>query len=462
MLQSEPGLHKHDHAQRRWAHHIGGFMKQSQDYSKHILKNGLTVLLVPMPSVKSATVLAFVNTGSRYEPAKWGGISHFLEHMVFKGTAKYPTSKELAEAVDAVGAEFNAFTGKEYTGYYVKSSSNHIPLALDVVSDMLLTPRLLDEDLQREKGVIIEEMNMYADTPARHIGDVFEQLMFAGSDLGRDIIGTKKTVMNLQRNDFVSYMKEWYGLGNVVLTIAGDATALANKNLMKQIEEAFSKTSDTSDRQNGGARQYGKVLSAGSTLHIEYKKTEQAHFVMAVPGLERGHKDRFVLGVLSSLFGGNMSSRLFTEVREKRGLCYYVRSDGDSYHDVGSFGASAGVDPKRVDEAVKVVREEFYALADHTGSKRVTDDEVRRAKDYLTGKTILDFEDSESIANYYGSKQLLEGKVVTQAEALAKIAAVTPEDVRRVASELITNDAKLYFAMIGPFKDEVRFEKVLK
>ena len=183
---------------------------------------------------------------------------------------------------------------------------------------------------------------------------------------------------------------------------------------------------------------------------------------MAVPGFERGHKDRFVLGVLSALFGGNMSSRLFTEVREKRGLCYYVRSDGDSYHDVGSFGASAGVDPSRVDEAIRVVKEEFYALADHSGSKRITDDEVRRAKDYLTGKTILDFEDSESIANYYGSKQLLEGKVTTQAEALAKIAAVTPEDVRRVASALITNDAKLYFAMIGPFKDEERFEKILK
>ncbi|HKY74194.1 MAG TPA: pitrilysin family protein [Patescibacteria group bacterium] len=433
---------------------------QKQDYTKHVLKNGLTVLLIPMTGVSSATVLAYVNTGSRYEPAQWGGISHFLEHMVFKGTAKYPTPKALAEAVDAVGAEFNAFTSKEYTGYYVKSASKHIPLALDVISDMLLTPRLLEEDLQREKGVIVEEMNMYADTPARHIGDVFEQLMFAKSSLGRDIIGTKKTVSAMNRDHFVSYLKQWYGPGNMVVTIAGDATALSRPSLLKTVEEAFSKTSaDTANRENGGKRVIGNVLSQGGKLQIEYKKTEQAHFIMAVPGLLRKDPNKFTLGALSVLFGGNMSSRLFTEVREKRGLCYYVRSDVDSFHDAGVFGAAAGVDPNRVDEAVKVVHEEFYALASG-GSKAITDAEVTRAKDYLTGKTVLDFEDSESVANYYGSKQLLEGKVTTRQEALEKIAAVQPDAVRALAKKLLS-DTPMYFAMIGPFKDKERFQKLL-
>jgi predicted Zn-dependent peptidase len=278
--------------------------------------------------------------------------------MVFKGTENYPTPKALAEAVDAVGAEFNAFTSKEYTGYYVKAASSHIPLALDVLSDMLLTPRLLEDDIEREKGVIIEELNMYEDTPARHIGDVFEQLMFAGSDLGRDIIGTKETIRGITRQNFVDYIAQWYGLGNMVVTIAGDADVLKKPSLLKEIDKAFSKKGDIGERKNGGKRILGNVLSKKSQVKIEHKKTEQAHFVMCVPGLERGHKDRFVLGVLSVLFGGNMSSRLFTEVREKRGLCYYVRADGDSYHDIGNFGASAGVDPKRVDEAVKVVREE--------------------------------------------------------------------------------------------------------
>ena len=413
-----------------------------------------------MKGVKSATVLAYVNTGSRYEPAEWSGISHFLEHMVFKATQKYPTPKALSQAVDAVGAEFNAFTSKEYTGYYVKSASAHINLALDVLSDMLLTPKLLEDDLKREKGVIIEEINMYQDMPARHIGDVFEQLLFAGSDLGRDIIGTKETVNGVTRENFLEYIQQWYGLGNMVVTIAGDANALKKKTLLSEIEKAFSKKSDSSDRQNGGKRAFGNVISSGKHLLIECKKTEQAHFIMSVPGVYRKDPYRYALGVLGVLFGGNMSSRLFTEVREKRGLCYYVRSDMDYYHDAGTFGAAAGVDPKRVEEAVKVVMEELFALANTTGSKKITAVEVKRAKDYLTGKTILDFEDSESIANYYGSKQLLEGKVTTQEEALAKISAVTLQDVQQVAKRLLDKKA-LYFAMIGPFESDEKFRKIL-
>jgi predicted Zn-dependent peptidase len=432
-----------------------------QGYDLHTLSSGLRVLLIPMKSVKSATVLLYVNTGSRYEPAKWGGISHFLEHMVFKGTAKYPTPRELSAAVDAVGAEFNAFTSKEYTAYYVKSASKDIGLSLDVVSDMFLTPTLKDDDLQREKGVIIEELNMYQDTPIRHIGEVFEQLMFKGNPMGRDIIGTKKTINALQRDDFVQYLKQWYGLGNVVLTIAGDDIALKDPALLKTIERCFSKTSDTSDRSNGGERKLGNVLSKDGYMNVEYKKTEQAHFVMAVPGLKRGSEDKYANSALSVILGGNMSSRLFTEVREKRGLCYYVRADGDTYHDVGSFGASAGVDPKRVEEAVKVVKDELFGLADSTGSRAITESELKRAKDFLIGKTVLDFEDSETVANYFGSKYLLEGKVMTIDEAIEKIRAVTLDDVQTLAKRLL-DPSQLYFAMLGPFKDSEKFEKILR
>src|SRR3989344_8779819 len=217
-------------------------------YLKNILSNGLTLLRIPMKGVQAVTVLALVNTGSRYEKPEWGGISHFLEHMVFKGTEKYPTAQDLAAAVDAVGAEFNAFTSKEYTGYYVKAASEHMPLAIDVVSDMLLTPTLRKDDLDREKGVIVEEINMYNDTPMRHIGDIFEQVLFAGSPLGRDIIGTKETVRGLSREDFVAYVKEWYGLGNVVLTVAGDATVVGGDSIVRDIEHAFSKKSDSRNR----------------------------------------------------------------------------------------------------------------------------------------------------------------------------------------------------------------------
>ena len=441
----------------------GSSHSPSSPYFKNILSNGLTLLCIPMKGVQSVTVLALVNTGSRYEKPAWGGISHFLEHMVFKGTEKYPTAQDLAAAVDAVGAEFNAFTSKEYTGYYVKAASEHMPLAIDVVSDMLLTPTLRKDDLDREKGVIVEEINMYNDTPMRHIGDIFEQVLFAGSPLGRDIIGTKETVRGLSREDFVAYVKEWYGLGNVVLTVAGDATVVGGDSIVRDIEHAFSKKSDTSNRKNGGKRAlktFTKKLFAGERVKVEYKKTDQAHFIMAVPGITRTDPQRYALEVLSAIFGGNMSSRLFTEVREKRGLCYYVRSDLDYYHDTGMFGASAGVDPTRVEEAIRVVREEFFHLLDTQGPRVITESELQRAKDYMTGSTILDMEDTKSVANHYGATQLLTGKTETVEEELEKIRAVQLADVRAIAKKLI-DEKRLYFVMIGPFEKQEKFAKLM-
>ncbi len=435
---------------------------QDIEYHKHVLKNGLTVLFIPMAGVRSATVLALANTGSRYEPEQWSGISHFLEHMVFKGTHSYPTAQDLAAAVDAVGAEFNAFTSKEYTGYYVKASSQHVKLAIDVVSDMVLTPTLRSEDLEREKGVIIEELNMYNDTPSRHIGNVFERLLFAKSSLGRDIIGTKETIRSLKREDFLKYMQQWYGLGNVVVTVAGDAQVLKSKQMMDWIEEAFQKPSDTK-RKNGGERNLGKPFPFKNhpKIYIEHKKTDQAHFILGVPGIKRTDKDRYALLVLSVLFGGNMSSRLFTEVREKRGLCYYVRSDMDFYQDTGMFGAAAGVDPSRVEEAVRVVKEELFHLLDTSGSRVITMQEIQRAKDFLTGKTLLDTEDTESVANFYGGNQLLSGEVKTYSQLIKEISRVKLEDVQAVAKRLIKKDL-VHFAMIGPFKTDAVFKKIIE
>jgi predicted Zn-dependent peptidase len=441
-------------------------MKTFRDvhFQKQVLKSGLTVVLVPVKGVESATVLVYVGTGSRYEPAKWAGISHFLEHMVFKGTKKFQTPQELSSVIDAVGAEFNAFTSKDTTAYYVKAASAHVNLALDVVSDMLLTPRLRTDDLEREKGVIIEEMNMYLDMPARNIGNIFEELMFAGSTLGPDVIGTKKTVKAIKREDFEEYIRQWYGLGNVVVTIAGDAEVVNAPDLIKRIEKYFGKRGDVVDRENGGKRVFNgeprRGLSLLERVRIDYKKTDQAHFIMAMPGLKHGHPDRFAASVLSALFGGYMSSRLFTEIREKRGLCYYVRSDLDSYHETGLFGASAGVDPLRVEEAVRVVREELEHLVDTTGERKITQAEVTRAKDYITGKIMLSLEDTENIANMYGSHQVLQGRIETVKEMLEGIDGVTLADVRRVANDLV-RIKELRFAMIGPFKDRKPFEKLL-
>jgi predicted Zn-dependent peptidase len=429
------------------------------NHFKTVLPSGLTVIRVPMPAVKSVTVLALVATGSRFEPAAWQGISHFLEHMVFKGTQKYPDSQALASAVDAVGAKFNAFTSKEYTGYYVKAASQHAGLALDVVSDQLLTPRLRQDDIDREKGVIIEEINMYADMPSAHIGNLFEQMVYSPSGLGHDVLGTKETVSSMTTDNFEAYLKQWYGLKNVVLILAGDDTVLNKEALLKEIDQAFHK----GNAKERNAEQFSQHLSqnpiSDQRLLVEFKQTEQAHFIMGFPGISRNHKSRHALSLLSVILGGNMSSRLFTEVREKRGLCYYVHSDTDFYHDCGLFGASAGVDPKRVMEAIKVTREEFLAVAN--GQKPLTALDLKTAKDYLMGKVIMDLEDSESVAQYFGMKQLLMGKIETPEELFAKFNAVTLEEIQTVAQHLIQPE-QLRLALIGPFKKPELFEAFIK
>ena len=416
--------------------------------------------------MKSITALALVNAGSRYEPEKWEGISHFLEHMVFKGTKKFPTALDLASTLDAVGAEYNAFTSKEYTGFYVKSASKDLDLALDVVSDMLMAPRLPAEDLEREKGVIVEEMNMYQDTPMRHIGDVFDQVLFTGTSLGKDVIGTKETVRSLQQKDFLSYLQTWYGAGNMVVVVAGDAEVVGKPDVAKKIDAYFSKAEDERS-DNGGKRVLLKPQNQKNTskavIRIDYKKTDQAHFMFGVKALVHDDPRRFALAVLSSLFGGNMSSRLFTEIREKRGLAYYVRSMTDSFHDTGSFGVWAGVDPLRVEEAIKVAKQELFYLAETNGARAITEKELQRAKDYLVGATVLGLEDTQSIASFYGMKYLLTKNIETPQEVLDRIKAVTLKEVQELADFLL-KDATLYFAMIGPFKqsDKQRFLEILK
>ncbi len=433
-------------------------------FKLHKLDNGLRLILIPMDGVASLTCLAMVGTGSRFELPKKAGISHFLEHMVFKGTERFPTARELASSVDEVGAEFNAYTSKEYTGYYVKAASAHVELAMDVVSDMLLTPKLREADLQREKGVIVEEIHMYEDTPTRHIGDLFENLMFDGSPLGRDIIGTEETVRSFGRSDFEDHLRTWYGLKNVVFVVAGDSGVVNSKNLLSKVEKLFTKKfakRETEDTQHYVKALAGSPVSKKNKLLVSYKDTQQAHFIMAFPGIKRTDDDRYALGVLSTLLGGNMSSRLFTEVREKRGLCYYVRADEDYYHETGIFGASAGVDPNRVDEAVSVVREQLMLLLDDQGQHAISEEEVSKAKSHIVGSTILQFEDPQAVAQFYAGGKLLQDSDETIEDKLKKLQAVSLEDVRKVAKRLVKSE-DLFFAVIGPYKDEARFEKLLK
>ncbi len=426
----------------------------------HQLSNGLSVITAPMKGVESLTVMLLANTGSRFEPIGKEGLAHFLEHMVFKGTKKYLTAQKLAATIDALGADFNAFTSHEYAGYYVKAAAKHLSTAVDVLSDMLLQPTLNEEDIEREKGVIVEEINMYHDQPASHVGNLFARMVYQGSGLGHDIIGTKDSVTAIKSADFRAFLSQWYGLGNLVLVLAGKAEVVESAETLKLVEEMFDKK--TEDRLEG-KQEITELLSddqlAKQRLHLEQRETQQAHFILAWPGINRTDERKYAAYVLSALMGGNMSSRLFTEVREKRGLCYYVRSTTDQFHDKGIFGVSAGVDPGRVEEAIQVSADEFHKLA--TGKQKLTKSELSRAQEYLIGKWALNMEDSDTMAQFVGLRQVLLGEIETVQEMMRKIQAVTLEEVNQVARELILpGEARL--ALIGPYDDQDKFGELIK
>ncbi|OGJ15593.1 MAG: hypothetical protein A2632_00150 [Candidatus Pacebacteria bacterium RIFCSPHIGHO2_01_FULL_46_16] len=419
----------------------------------------LSLLRVPMPAVASVTALIFANTGSRYEEKTEQGIAHFFEHMVFKGTKSFPSAQLLSSTIDTLGADFNAFTSKEYTGYYIKAASRHLPVALKALSEMLLSPLLKDEDIEREKSVIIEEMNMYHDTPMQYVSTLFDRLVFPDTGLGHDILGTKAVIRAMTRTQFVSFLNRWYGQGNVLLVLAGDATALLDPKLEAQIDSLFAgQASDRLPDKQVLTPYLNEQTLQPERLHIENRTTEQAHLILGWTGLERTHQDKHILTVLTTILGGSMSSRLFSEIREKRGLCYYVHADADFYHDVGIVGASAGVDPTRIEEALTVILKEFRALASH--EKPVTQEELTRAKEHLLGTMTLSLEDSQTVAQFYGMRQLLLNEIETPQQVQDKIQSVTLADVTRLAQSLY-QPGEQRLAVIGPFPDKTVFERFL-
>jgi predicted Zn-dependent peptidase len=420
-------------------------------FSQHTLSNGMRLVSVPMPSLNSVTVLAMVNVGSRYEDPKLAGISHFLEHLPFKGTKKYPSSLELAEAVDGVGGKHNAFTGKEYTGYWVKVASDKLELALDIVSDLLLQPLLPPQEIEKERGVIIEEINMYEDEPRAKVANLFDELVYQGSGLQGDVIGTKETVGGITLDDFKRHYQQWYAPQHVVVGVAGGVDQV---DLVQKVEQAFSKGEE---RTGGGQQSFGLPEQQSPRVHVFRKETEQAHFFLGYPSVSRKDPARWAQSIFATLLGGNSSSRLFNEIREKRGLAYYAYASMDLYHDAGSLYALEGVAIGKVEEAIKVTLDEFGRAA---SGEIITDKAVAAAKEYLIGKTTLDLEDSASMASFVVRKALLDGKAETVEDAIQKIKAVTVEEVKHVAARIL-NPQKLNLSLIGPFEDQETFTKLI-
>lgn len=420
-------------------------------FEKITLPNGLRIILAPNEGVESATTLVMVGAGSRYENEKNSGVSHFLEHMAFKGTKSRPTAREIASLIDGIGAESNAFTGKEITGYYIKSASDHVPLALDILSNMLTESLFKEEEITLEKGVIVEEINLYNDTPMRNIGNVYERLLYGDTPMGWDIAGKKETVTKFKRTDFIDYMNSLYSSDNMTVVVAGN---FKKEQILKEIRNKFSevKKFETIKPKTVNDSQDKPLVS------LVKKTTDQAHFALGVRtvGLS-DENDRYPLSVLGSILGGGMSSRLFYEVRERRGLSYYVRTTTDEYTDCGYMATFVGADPKRLEEAIKVVRDEYEKIV---SDGEITFEEVLKAKEYSKGHFILSLEDSQNVAVLYAMQEILEEKLETPDEILQKIEKVTIDDVKRVAKKYMDTKS-LSLAVIGNFDDKSKFEKLV-
>ncbi|MFC1790510.1 M16 family metallopeptidase [Patescibacteria group bacterium] len=419
------------------------------DHQKTTLRNGLQLVLVPMP-VESVTVLVGVGSGSRDEPAAKAGVSHFLEHMASKGTQKRPTPFAVTSLIDAIGGEQNAGTSKEFTEYYVKVAAKHLETAFDFLSDNLLHPLFPAAEIERERKVIIEEINMYKDLPMRSILDDFELLLYGNNALGRDISGSKQTVDQIKRRDFLAHLKKYYLPSQMVIVVAGKFSKARVKRLIQKYFQF-------PQRGTVKKRKIIKQDQARARVVLKRKKTDQVHFCFGVPGVAYSSSDRFPVAVLASILGFSRSSRLYREVREKRGLAYYVQAVPEFYSDAGALYARAGVAINKIEEAIKVIQKEYFRIT----KEPVRAKELQRAKEYLKGRFILDLEDSYSVAGRYAVQAVVEKRLRKPEEVLALIDQVTSKDLLRVAQKLIKPE-KFNLALVGPFRSPRRFRRLLR
>ena len=418
-------------------------------FSKKVLPNGLRVITVPMKDNPTVTVLVLVSTGSKYETKRVNGISHFLEHMCFKGTTKRPKAIDISKELDALGSQYNAFTAQEYTGYYAKSDARHFRQIFDVVSDVYLNSTFPDAEIEKEKGVIIEEINMYEDTPARHVQDLFMKLLYGDTPAGWNIAGEKENILKMKRDDFVTYKSKHYVPEATVMVVAGQ---VKEAEVMKEVKKIFGHIPKAKkDKKLKVVEKQDKP-----DVLVKYKKTDQTHFVLGVRSYDLFSKKNAILTVLGAILGGGMSSRLFQKLREEMGVGYYVRAYNDTYTDHGVFQISAGVDNKRIEEVIKAVLVECKKLRD----EKVDEDELSKVKEYLIGNTKLSLEASDDIANFFGGQELLRGKMEDIEEKSKHIRKVTVKQVQELAKEIFT-DKHLNLALIGPFTEKADFIKLL-
>jgi len=418
-------------------------------FKKTTLKNGLRIITVPQKNTQSLTVLVLVGTGSKYEKKEINGISHFLEHMYFKGTRKRLSTEAIAETLDKVGGIYNAFTAKEYTGYFAKVAAQHFELALDWVSDIFLNSILPEKEVEKEKGVIIEEINMIYDHPMSYVQTLWPKLLYGDQPAGWDIAGTKESVANMTREKLIDYMKKQYVASNTIVSIAGNFNELKT---IKKVKKFFSKIKTKKPIEKP------KVIERQQkpNLLLHFRETDQTHLSLGVRSFNLFHPKRYAQDLLTIILGGMMSSRLFIEVRCKLGIAYYINTNSEANPDTGFLFTQTGLDNKNVEKGILTILKEYKKIS----QKRVPISELKKAKDYLKGKTTLLLESSDAQASFFAGQELLEKKILTPEEIFAKIDKITQDDILKVAKDIFRPE-KLNLALIGPFKDKNRFEKIL-
>lgn len=422
-------------------------------FTKHTLNNGIRVILAPLNNTESVTVHIGVKVGSANESKEKNGLSHFLEHMMFKGTKKRPSTLAIAQELDSIGGIYNAYTHKEYTAYFAKVLSTHIDIALDILSDILQNSLFNKNEIEKERGVIIEEINLYQDTPSRYIGDLFEKTLWGDNSLGREIIGAKENILKFERDDFISHLDNFYVGQNMVITVAGKFS----KKILSAIEKKFSLIKNAASKKSQSSIKEVKETRSKKNIIFFNKETDQSHIAVGFNTFPLTDKRKYGAGLLATILGGNMSSRFFINIREKLGLCYYVSSDAEHYLKDGYFATYSGVKNDDLGLAIEKIIEGYKEIAD----KEVSNDELKKAKEYIKGKTVLHLEESQAVAEFLARQEILLNEILTYREVFEIIEAIEANDLNKVWRDVFSLK-NLKIACIGPEKNQKIVGQIIK
>ena len=418
-------------------------------YQKKVLDNGLRIITCPMPHTRSVSICIYLGAGSRYESEAQAGVSHFIEHLCFRGTEKRLSAKDISGAIEGVGGVLNGGTDKELTVYWCKVAQPHFRLALDVLADMVLHSRFEKRDIEKERKIIIEEISMSKDAPNQLVGMILDELLWPDHPLGRDVAGTNKSVKDMSRELMLDYMASEYSPANTVIAIAGN---IEHEEAVNEVNKILGGWENKKPRLNF----LPYIEDKNPRFKVEKRDTEQTHLCLALPGVSLSDSRRFTIDLLNVILGEGMSSRLFIEIRDKLGLAYNIHSYLDHFQDSGALTIYAGVHPKSLEIGITAILEQLALL-----KEKISDEEITKAKELSKGRLLLRMEDSRSVAGWVGGQEILSGKIMDVEEVVAIIEKVTAEEMRAVAKELLVGD-KLRLSVVGPVKSTDHLEKLLK